>query len=153
MSVSIVAVAGKPTRWVDQATARYSERMPRHWRFGIDLIAPSRKNDSAARMADEWRRVEQRVPSQHTLALLDERGKQMTSRQFAQWLQRDLDRGASVSFVIGGADGVSHETRQNADTLLAVAPFTLPHELARVVLVEQIYRAHTIMTNHPYHRD
>lgn len=86
------------------------------------------------------------------LVLLDSRGKQLTSEQFAQWLGKLRDQGQQVIiFAIGPADGWSDEARMQANLLLSFGPMTLPHELARVVLSEQVYRAFTILSGHPYH--
>jgi 23S rRNA (pseudouridine1915-N3)-methyltransferase len=86
------------------------------------------------------------------LVLLDSRGKQFTSDQFAAWLGQQRDQGLqTVVFAIGPADGWSDESRQRADLLLSLGPMTLPHELARVALCEQVYRAFTILSGHPYH--
>jgi len=84
--------------------------------------------------------------------LLDSRGKQMTSEAFAEWLGRRRDNGAQqIVFAIGPADGWSETARKRATLLLSLGPFTLAHTLARVVLAEQLYRAFTILTGHPYH--
>jgi 23S rRNA (pseudouridine1915-N3)-methyltransferase len=86
------------------------------------------------------------------LVLLDGRGKQFTSEQFAEWLGRQRDQGRQrIIFAIGPANGWSDDTRQQADMLLSLGSMTLPHELARLVLCEQIYRAFTILSGHPYH--
>jgi 23S rRNA (pseudouridine1915-N3)-methyltransferase len=86
------------------------------------------------------------------LVLLDSRGKPFTSEQFAEWLGRQRDQGQqTIVFAIGPADGWSDEARRRANLLLSLGPMTLPHELARVVLSEQIYRAFTILSGHPYH--
>lgn len=86
------------------------------------------------------------------LILLDSRGKQLTSEQFAAKIGQLQDQGIQqVIFAVGPADGWSEAARQRADLLLSLGPMTLPHELARVVLVEQIYRAFTILSGHPYH--
>jgi 23S rRNA (pseudouridine1915-N3)-methyltransferase len=87
-----------------------------------------------------------------TLVLLDARGRQFSSEELAQWLGRQRDGGQQwVVFAIGPADGWSDADRQRAGLLLSLGPMTLPHELARVVLSEQIYRAFTILAGHPYH--
>jgi 23S rRNA (pseudouridine1915-N3)-methyltransferase len=87
------------------------------------------------------------------LAILDERGKQFSSEELARWLGRLRDEGQQrVVFAIGPADGWSDEDRARAALLLSLGPMTLPHELARVVLSEQLYRAFTILAGHPYHR-
>jgi len=88
----------------------------------------------------------------HTIVLLDSRGKQLSSEDFARFLQSHQDR-ASLPLVlaIGPADGFTDEARQSASVILSLGKMTLPHELARVVLLEQVYRAFTILQGHPYH--
>jgi len=86
------------------------------------------------------------------LILLDSRGKQMTSEEFSHWLGAHIDRGTqSLLFAVGGANGFSDATRKAAKQQISLGKMTLPHELARVVLLEQIYRAFTILKGHPYH--
>lgn len=86
------------------------------------------------------------------LVLLDSRGRQFGSEQFAAWLGQRRDSGVrSICFAVGPADGWGDEMRARADLLLSLGPMTLPHELARVVLAEQVYRAFTILAGHPYH--
>jgi len=87
------------------------------------------------------------VPKGARLIVLDERGTDLTTAQFAQLLA------ASAAFVIGGADGLSAATKDKADKLLRLSAMTLPHALAQLVLLEQIYRAATLLTGHPYHRE
>lgn len=87
------------------------------------------------------------------VVLLDERGKAFTSRQIATRIAAWQTQGCNLTFVIGGPDGVDEACRQRATQVWSVSPMTLPHELARLVLVEQLYRAHTIIEGHPYHRD
>ena len=94
----------------------------------------------------------QRGRMQPILVMLDSRGKQLTSEEFAAWLGRQRDQGRqSIVFAIGPADGWSEEARKRANLLLSLGPMTLPHELARVVFSEQVYRAFTILSGHPYH--
>jgi 23S rRNA (pseudouridine1915-N3)-methyltransferase len=86
------------------------------------------------------------------LILLDARGKTMSSEQLAAWVGRERDAGTQhLHFAIGPADGWSKESRDRADLLLSFGPMTFPHELARVMLAEQLYRAFTILAGHPYH--
>ena len=92
--------------------------------------------------------------SPHRTVLLDERGRDLTSREFAAILERWRDEGVrEARFVLGAADGHSREERQDADVLLAFGKATWPHLLARAMLAEQLYRATTIVAGHPYHRD
>jgi 23S rRNA (pseudouridine1915-N3)-methyltransferase len=91
-------------------------------------------------------------PVSHTLVLLDSRGKQLSSEEFAKWLAEYQDRSsAPLLFAVGAADGFSDEARRSATLVLSLGKMTLAHELARVVLLEQIYRAFTILKGHPYH--
>jgi 23S rRNA (pseudouridine1915-N3)-methyltransferase len=100
-----------------------------------------------------WERLEKQSSRRRPLlVLLDSRGRQFNSEQFAEWLGKQRDQGQqSIIFAIGPADGWSEEADKRANLLLSLGPMTLPHELARVVLSEQIYRAFTILSGHPYH--
>jgi 23S rRNA (pseudouridine1915-N3)-methyltransferase len=92
-----------------------------------------------------------RQKERHKLILLDSRGKQLSSGELAEFLNREQVQALPLLFAVGGADGFSEEARKQASTVLSLGRMTLPHELARVVLLEQIYRAFTILKNHPYH--
>src|SRR5262249_10785702 len=93
----------------------------------------------------------ERQSQRHKLILLDARGKQLSSEDLAQFIEREQAQALPLLFAIGGADGFNQETRQQADFILSLGKMTLPHELARVVLLEQLYRAFTILKKHPYH--
>jgi 23S rRNA (pseudouridine1915-N3)-methyltransferase len=96
--------------------------------------------------------LQARSPQPAKLILLDARGQSMSSEQLAAWIGRERDAGAQhLHFAIGPADGWSKESRDGADLLLSFGPMTFPHELARVMLAEQLYRAFTIIAGHPYH--
>lgn len=91
-------------------------------------------------------------PARHTLVLLDSRGKQLSSEEFAEFLGNHQDRNPlPLLFAVGPANGFTAETRPEANLLLSLGKMTLAHELARVVLLEQLYRAFTILKGHPYH--
>jgi len=92
-----------------------------------------------------------RNKDRHKLVLLDSRGKQLSSEQLAEFLEREQLNALPLLFAIGGSDGFSDEARRLAGFTLSLGKMTLPHELARVVLLEQLYRAFTILKNHPYH--
>ncbi len=94
---------------------------------------------------------QQRNKERYKLVLLDSRGKQLSSEELAKFLEREQVNAVPLLFAIGGSDGFSDQARSQAGFTLSLGKMTLPHELARVVLVEQIYRAFTILKNHPYH--
>jgi len=104
------------------------------------------------RSLDALRETWRRTPGVH--AILDERGEQLTTREFAGWIgeQRD-DGGRQLSLYIGAAEGFTPADRSAADRLLALSRLTMPHRLARLMLIEQLYRAATILAGHPYHND
>jgi 23S rRNA (pseudouridine1915-N3)-methyltransferase len=93
----------------------------------------------------------ERNKERHKLVLLDSRGKQLSSEELAQFLDREQLHSVPLLFAVGGADGFSDDARREAGFVLSLGRMTLPHELARVVLLEQLYRGFTILKNHPYH--
>lgn len=118
----------------------------------IHEIAESRARDAATRMAEEAAAIAAHFPEKHGLIVLDERGKSIDSAAFARHLGGLRDAGTDIIFVIGGADGLSPELRGKARLVIAFGAATWPHQMVRVMLLEQIYRAATILAGHPYHR-
>ncbi|MBR1125447.1 23S rRNA (pseudouridine(1915)-N(3))-methyltransferase RlmH [Bradyrhizobium lablabi] len=118
----------------------------------IHEIPESRAREAATRMAEEAAEISALIPEKHVLIALDERGKSIDSAAFAQHLGRFRDEARDVIFVIGGADGLSPELRRKAKLTIAFGAATWPHQMVRVMLLEQIYRAATILAGHPYHR-
>jgi len=99
----------------------------------------------------EGQRNRHQSKERHKLVLLDSRGKQFSSEELAEFMEREQVNAVPLLFAIGGSDGFSEQARQRAAVTLSLGKMTLPHELARVVLLEQLYRAFTILKNHPYH--
>lgn len=123
------------------------------WPLRLIELESSKKEDSA-RLSDEHRLIEARLKSGAFLILLDERGKTLRSLEFARTLEKCANQGTPhVQCVIGGAQGLSDSLRARADLILSFGAQTWPHMLARVMLLEQIYRAQTILSGHPYHRE
>lgn len=121
---------------------------------GPDLIElpESRATQPATRMAEEGRALLERLDGSRFI-LLDERGTAPDSPTFASWLEKDRDSGQkSLALVIGGADGLDPALRSKAVKVLSFGGMTLPHQLVRILACEQIYRAMTILSGHPYHR-
>ncbi len=122
-------------------------------KFTVADTAESQGQTAARRMDEEARLLAAALASKTFTIVLDERGPSLTSPAFADLLRRHLDGGtAELAFLIGGPDGHAPATREKAGLLLSLGPMTWPHRLVRVMLLEQIYRALTIMANHPYHR-
>jgi 23S rRNA (pseudouridine1915-N3)-methyltransferase len=119
----------------------------------IEELSAGKARDAGSRMADEAVRLSEKVPHGAHVVLLDACGKGMTSLDFAEMLASLRDVGTKdLAFVIGGPDGLKPLPGQKAGRSLAFGPQTWPHLLARVLLLEQIYRAMTILAGHPYHR-
>jgi 23S rRNA (pseudouridine1915-N3)-methyltransferase len=156
----VIAAVGKLKNGAERELyARYADRVsasgraialgPLELREIIEGKAPS----AEARMADEAGRLLAKCKGAGITILLDERGKALTSTDFASLLVKARDRGeAEAAFLLGGPDGHGEATRKAARITLSLGPMTLPHGLARIVLAEQIYRATTIVSGHPYHR-
>ena len=119
----------------------------------IHEIPESRARDAATRMAEEATAISAAIPAKSVLVVLDERGDHIDSAAFARHLGRWRDESvASTIFVIGGADGLSPDLRRKAKLSVAFGAATWPHQMVRVMLLEQVYRAATILAGHPYHR-
>lgn len=149
-----VAVVGRMRDPLAAAVAEYEARASRYWTLAVHEV---REESARASSADVVRRKEgdrllERVPSSAQLVVCDERGVSLTSEQFASWLGERRDRAQDVAFAIGGAYGLDAPLRSRASLVLALAHWTLPHELARLVLAEQLYRAGTLLRGEPYHK-
>ena len=119
----------------------------------IHEIPESRARDAATRISEEAAAISAAIPEKSVLVALDERGDNIDSATFARHLGRWRDEGvANTIFVIGGADGLSPELRRKAKLGVAFGSATWPHQMVRVMLLEQVYRAATILAGHPYHR-
>lgn len=142
-------------QWVAAAFEDYRARMPRELNMElIEVRAEKRVGGMTAEraMALECQRIRAALPKGCRVVAMDERGRSLTSEQFATEIERWRGLGDEVGFVIGGADGLAVELKSSAAMLLSLSKMTLPHALARVMLAEQLYRAHTILSGHPYHR-
>lgn len=151
----VVAVVGRPRdRDLASAIRGYETRAARYWPIDVREV----REESARRSAPdlvrrrEGERLLTAAPTGSRLVACDEAGDALTSREFADWLQRSRESARDVTFLIGGAYGLASSVRERADRLLKLAPWTLPHDLARLVLAEQLYRAGTIVRGEPYHK-
>lgn len=155
MQLIVAAVGHKMPAWIEAGFQEYAKRMPPECRLVLKEIKPiersSGKNAETV-MAQERTRIEAALPKGGRVIALDEHGAQMTTVQLSQQLSIWQQHGGDVSFVIGGADGLDAEFKKNADMQLRLSNMTLPHGMVRVILAEQLYRAWSILRNHPYHR-
>ena len=155
MKLRIAALGARMPAWVDAGYADYAKRLPRD--YAVDLVAlkpaPRGRGRSVEQILEaEAQRIEAACDGYRLIAC-DERGRAWSTRDLARELQRWHDDDAKVAFVIGSADGLAQRIRIRASSLLSLSAMTLPHALVRIVLVEQIYRAASLIGGHPYHRE
>lgn len=155
MKLWIIAVGNKMPAWVDMGFSEYAKRMPPKAKMQLIEIKAEKRSagKSLNQVLDaERRRILTSLPRNCRRVVLDEGGRTLNTGQFAQNIAVWMQAGRDVAFVIGGADGLHEEIKNDADTRLSLSAMTLPHALVRVVLAEQLYRAVSLMNNHPYHR-
>jgi 23S rRNA (pseudouridine1915-N3)-methyltransferase len=156
LKLLIVAVGQRMPAWVDAGFSEYARRMPREMRLELIAIRPEPREVSSTveRLTEaEARRIRAAIPAGAWKVVLDESGRACTTKGLAEKLQGWQMQGRDVAFAIGGPDGLADGVRAEADWLWSLSPLTLPHGLVRVVVAEQLYRASSILKNHPYHRE
>jgi 23S rRNA (pseudouridine1915-N3)-methyltransferase len=154
--IRLLAVGDRQPAWVDRAFSEYAERLPRQWQFRLDTIACAQRSKAvAAEIAKEAEsaKILDRIKPAEFVVVLDERGRQFSSKEFAAKLDEWQTVGQDLVFVIGGPDGIASAGLQRANLQWSLSKLTLPHGLARVLFAEQIYRAWSLTTGHPYHRE
>jgi 23S rRNA (pseudouridine1915-N3)-methyltransferase len=154
--IRLLAVGDRQPSWVDSAFESYAVRLPRQWRFHADTIAVADRRRAKAAVdavKAEGEKLLAKLKPAERLILLDEKGRQFTSRELAARLDDLQTSGDNLAFVIGGPDGVSDAVRDRAAFTWSLSNLTLPHGLARIIFAEQLYRAWSLSTGHPYHRD
>lgn len=150
MPIRILTVGKKPDAWLAEGLARYEKRLKRPFNVEWVYLPHSPLKTSQARQ-DESERLLKRLKDTEFVVLLDERGKALDSPALAEALQRPLDSSRPVTFVIGGAYGVDQRLFERADMVWSLSPLVFPHQLVRLILIEQVYRAQEIVAGNPYH--
>jgi 23S rRNA (pseudouridine1915-N3)-methyltransferase len=156
MKLLILAVGNKMPSWITEGFNEYTKRMPREAAISLVEIKPEPRNSgktAAQIMEAEAQRIRAALPVSALCIALDEHGATPTTRQLSQHMQDWMQQGCDVAFVIGGADGLHESVKRQARQLMALSALTLPHGMVRVLLAEQLYRAHSLLHNHPYHRE
>ena len=147
MKIKVAWIGKTKEPAIEALTDEYLKRISRY----AQVAGVALKDEAAILSLASGERQKNKNKERHKLVLLDSRGQQFSSEELAEFLEREQVNATPLLFVIGGSDGFSEEARRNAGFILSLGKMTLPHELARVVLVEQLYRAFTILKNHPYH--
>lgn len=156
MHLLIVAVGQRLPAWAQAACDDYVRRFPPDWPLQVKTVKAEPRTDGKSApqwMAAERARIDAAVPRGWRRVALDERGDRVTTAQLAQRLVAWQHDGRDVALLMGGPDGLDADLRSAADERLRLSDLTLPHALARVVLVEALYRAWSVNAGHPYHRE
>jgi 23S rRNA (pseudouridine1915-N3)-methyltransferase len=154
MKITIVAVGQRQPAWAGEAVSDYLARFPSDFSVTLKEVKPEPRSGAPVErlLAGEAERLRAAIPAGSVIVALDERGKDWSTRQLAEAIGKWRDASDPVSFVIGGPDGLAADFKRSARLLLRLSSLTLPHALARVLLVEQLYRAWSLLAGHPYHR-
>jgi 23S rRNA (pseudouridine1915-N3)-methyltransferase len=157
MKFRLVWVGSNADTELEQAIERYCSRIKHFFPIEVIEIEAGKRGRQSERdgsiIRDHSARLVAAIPTRGYTVVLDERGRSMDSLKFAKWLERlTTDQPHGVTFVLGGDVGFDDRVRQRGDELLSLSAMTLPHQMARVILLEQIYRACTLMRNIPYHK-
>ncbi len=156
MRLRLIALGGNQPSWVADGVQEYAKRFAADWPFDLVEIKPEKRaanRGTETVLAAEADRIRAQIPRQALTIALDERGEQLTTRELSAHLTSWAREAPSAAFVIGSADGLDASLKASAHFRLGLSRLTLPHGLARIFLVEQLYRAVSLLSAHPYHRD
>ena len=153
MKIRIISISNKCPVWISQGIDHFLTKFPQNIRPELIEIRSIKKNrDTFKCLMEEKQKIMNRVDPVNRLVVLDEKGKSLTSVRLAQRLDNWMFQGKTVDLVIGGANGLHESLKSDADELISLSKLTLPHHMARLFLIEALYRASSILANHPYHR-
>ena len=150
--ISVVAIGKKHESWIAEGVERYESRLKKPFKVEWVLLPHSALSDAAARQ-EESERILSRIDARAFVVLLDERGDELDSPQLSKLLDTAFTAGRQITMIIGGAYGVDDRIHQRADIVWSLSPLVFPHQLVRLILAEQLYRAQQIIAGHPYHHD
>lgn len=153
MIFEIITIGKNAPHWAQTAVAQYQKRLPKHWRVVWHELPSSIADTPKSRCEQEGKAILARLPQTRTTGIaLSADGQPMHSRQWAQHLESCMTNSKSIAMIIGGSDGLSRSVLNACDHCISLSPMTFPHALVRVILMEQIYRAWSILNHHPYHK-
>ncbi len=155
MQINLISVGNKMPGWVQQGYDEYAKRMPKECKLAIKEIAPGKrgKNSDIARITrDEGERMIQAIPAKAHVVTLDIPGKPWTTPELSVAMKRWMESGQNVALMVGGPEGLSDSVRDLARESWSLSKLTFPHPIVRILVAEQLYRAWSILNNHPYHR-
>lgn len=155
MKLQLLAVGQKMPAWVSDGFQNYAKRLPRECALHLNEIAPAIRTKNG--QPDKWQQEEgqrllKQIPDNHQVIALEVSGKSWSTEQLADEMRSWQADGRDISLLVGGPDGLSADCLARADKKWSLSALTLPHPLVRIVVAEQLYRAWSLINNHPYHR-
>lgn len=156
MKINLIAIGNKMPGWVHEGYQEYAKRLPSDFQLILHEIPANKrgKNIDLARIQQKEAEAMLAKISPHDFVIaLDERGKLFSTQQLAEQFNRWLPQGHDIAILIGGPEGMPTACLQRANLKLSLSPLTFPHPMVRIILAEQLYRVHTLIQGHPYHRD
>jgi len=156
LKIRIIGLGHRMPQWVREVTQEYLPRMPREMPVEVIELKPETRHGGRTTeqiLETESQRILATVPAQAMMIALDEHGAPWSTQELATTINQVLPQGIDLYFVLGSTDGLHPNIKQRAQTLLSLSRMTLPHGMARAILVEQLYRAAMILKGHPYHRE
>jgi 23S rRNA (pseudouridine1915-N3)-methyltransferase len=155
MRINLITIGKKMPNWINLGIEHYQKQLPSYYNFKItSLDSQSRKSSSAENSKNLESKLLLEAASESTLLIaFDELGKQQTSKQISKSIESWQLEGESVALIIGGVDGLSSEVKQKCHQLWGLSNLTMTHSMARLLVVEQLYRGYSLLNNHPYHRE
>lgn len=148
--INIIAIGRKHESWLVEAVERYEKRLRAPFDVKWEFILPSKQKGSKAR-DEESERIIKALNKSQSVFILDERGKLLDSPALSKKLEETLHHSSRITIIIGGAYGINDDLRKRADFTWSLSPLVFPHQLVRLILIEQIYRSQTIVNSTPYH--
>jgi 23S rRNA (pseudouridine1915-N3)-methyltransferase len=155
MRIHLIAMGTRMDDWVNQGFANYQKRMPAEFSLRLLEIPLQKraKNADLSRIVEkEGEKMLQSLPTNATVCSLDVNGRAYSTEELSAQLQRWRDSGQDLALMVGGPEGLSAACRNQASQSWSLSALTLPHPLVRIIVAEQLYRAYSILANHPYHR-
>lgn len=154
MKINLIAIGKKMPDWISHGIEHYKKQLPKNYNFTITALeSQNRKTISAENTKNLEEKLILDAASGSTLLIaFDELGKQQSSKELSKSIEKWQLEGESVAMIIGGADGLSSELKKKCNLIWSLSNLTLTHSMARLLLVEQLYRGHSLITNRPYHR-
>ena len=155
MKINLIAVGKKMPDWISHGIEHYKKQLPKQYNFTITAIeSQSRKSISPENTKNlEEKLILEAASDSNLLIALDESGKKQTTKELSKSIEKWKHNGDNVALIIGGADGLSSELKQKCNLIWSLSDLTLTHSMARLLVVEQIYRGYSLLSNHPYHRN